>query len=96
MLAVCVDLKNKCWPSLRLLQVFPADGDVERLEGLSASLTVAEAVRPVLERSPVVLLPQQANKQPNLPPEFFTLSKEELQKEMQLRYKLDIFMQGLV
>lgn len=65
--------------------VFPPDGDVERLRSLSDSLVCAEPVRPTLERSPTLLLPQQAARRPDLPPEFFTLSKEEIQKEAQLR-----------
>uniref|UniRef100_A0A6A7FXP5 UBX domain-containing protein 6-like n=2 Tax=Hirondellea gigas TaxID=1518452 RepID=A0A6A7FXP5_9CRUS len=65
--------------------VFPTDGDVERLEGLSASLRCAEPLRPTLERSAVVLLPRQAAKVPQLPPEFYNISKEEMQREKQLR-----------
>ncbi|KAA0202922.1 hypothetical protein HAZT_HAZT010573 [Hyalella azteca] len=65
--------------------VFPSDGDVESLNTAMECLEAGEAVRPVLHRSPAVLLPQQAARQPVLPPEFFTLTKEELLREMQLR-----------
>ena len=56
-----------------------------KLRSLLDTLLVAEAMIPTLERSPQILLPTEASKQPELPPEFFMLSKEEVMKEQQQR-----------
>lgn len=68
-------------------QVFPEDKlcDLGSLEQLRDGLVSAEPIRPQLDRGTTVLLPAEAASHVDLPPEFFTLTTEELKKEMQNR-----------
>lgn len=59
--------------------------DLPTLETLRDALVGAEPLKPQLDRSLQVILPNQAAKNVDLPPEFFVLSVEELKKEMQQR-----------
>lgn len=67
--------------------VFPEDKlcDLGTLEHLRDGLVSAEPIRPQLDRSVTVLLPAEAASHVELPPEFFSLTTEELKKEMQNR-----------
>jgi hypothetical protein len=42
----------------------------------------------MLDRGLRVLLPNQARREANLPPDFFNLTAEELKREQQARFKL--------
>ncbi|KAB7496824.1 UBX domain-containing protein 6 [Armadillidium nasatum] len=67
--------------------VFPEENmnDLSSLETLRDALVGAEPLKPQLDRNLQVVLPNQAAKNVDLPPEFFVLSVEELKKEMQQR-----------
>ena len=68
--------------------MFPEDrlSDLQSLEHLRDALISAEPLKPQLDRNIQVLFPTEASQHTELPPEFFSLSAEELKREMQLRY----------
>lgn len=76
-----------------LFEAPPASGDggggtiggVERLKVMREALMTAEPIRAELDRGLKVLLPSEASKKVDLPPDFFSISAEELQREMQAR-----------
>lgn len=59
--------------------------DIEKLTVLVDALRTAEPIQLELDRNKQVLLPSQAAKPVNLPPDFFSLSPEELKRELELR-----------
>lgn len=65
--------------------VFPADGDLERLQMFRDALVSAEPISPELDRNARALMPSQASRQVALPQDFFAVSQEELKREQQLR-----------
>ncbi|XP_076060811.1 UBX domain-containing protein 6-like [Oratosquilla oratoria] len=62
-----------------------SEEQLNALEQLRDALVSAEPIKPQLDRSTQVLLPAEAAKYTDLPPEFFNLTVEELKKEQQLR-----------
>lgn len=69
------------------VQVFPEEmlNDLNALEQLRDALVSAEPIRPQLDRSMSVLLPAEAAAHVELPSEFFSMTADELKKEMQTR-----------
>lgn len=67
--------------------VFQKDklGDLETLRMLKDALQTCEAVSPELDRGLRVLMPSQAAAVVNLPEDFFSLSKDEIKREQELR-----------
>ena len=59
--------------------------DLEILQMLKEALIGAEPIRAELDRGLKVLLPSQVQRTIALPPDFFALSPEELQREQQLK-----------
>ncbi|XP_071445368.1 UBX domain-containing protein 6 [Hetaerina americana] len=59
--------------------------DIEKLSVLVDALRAAEPIQLELDRNTQVLLSSQAAAPLSLPPDFFTLSPEELKREMELR-----------
>ncbi|XP_046388902.1 UBX domain-containing protein 6 [Ischnura elegans] len=59
--------------------------EMDKLTMLVDALRTAESIQLELDRNTQVLLPSQAAAPLNLPPDFFTLSPEELKREMELR-----------
>lgn len=58
---------------------------IETLQALRDALQSAEPIQATLDRGLRVLLPNQARQQMALPPDFFTLTAEEIKREQQAR-----------
>lgn len=58
---------------------------LETLQALKDALQSAEPIQAMLDRGLRVLLPSQARREVNLPPDFFNISAEELKREQQAR-----------
>ena len=63
----------------------PDNCNIENLTMLNEALRSAEPIPIELDRNLQVLMPSQARVRNELPPSFFTISKEEIKKEQQLR-----------
>ena len=56
------------------------------LHNLKDAIQAAEPITAELDRGLCILLPSQASKRVELPPDFFHFSAEEIKKEQQARY----------
>ncbi len=63
------------------------DPAISVLHTLKDALINAEPVQAELDRGLCILLPSQASKRVELPPDFFNVSAEEIKREQQARYK---------
>jgi len=61
------------------------EGSLSRLAVLKDALFTAEAVTAELDRGLRVLMPSEANRQVKLPPDFFSVSADEIKREQQAR-----------
>ena len=59
---------------------------LDKLQTLKDALNSAAPIKAELDRGLKVLLPSQASKAFNLPPDFFSLSADEIKREQQARY----------
>ena len=57
------------------------------LHNLKDAIQTAEPIKAELDRGLRILLPNQASKRIDLPPDFFNYSAEEIKKEQQARYE---------
>ena len=74
--------------------IFPSsatesDPAISVLHTLKDALLNAEPVQAELDRGLCILLPSQASKRVELPPDFFNVSAEEIKREQQARYEID-------
>ncbi|XP_034189041.1 GDI interacting protein 3 [Osmia lignaria lignaria] len=63
----------------------PENCNLENVEKLADALKTAEIIPLELDRNLQVLLPTQASKRTELPPNFYSLTPEEIKREQQLR-----------
>lgn len=63
----------------------PENCNIENVEKLADALKRAETIPLELDRNLQVLLPTQASKRTELPPNFYSLTPEEIKREQQLR-----------
>ena len=61
------------------------EGSLSRLAVLKDALFTAEAVTAELDRGLRVLMPSEASRQVKLPPDFFSVSADEIKREQQAR-----------
>ena len=71
--------------------IYPAssieiDPTMSVLHNLKDAIVTAEPIKAELDRGLQILLPNQASKRIDLPPDFFNYSAEEIKKEQQARY----------
>ena len=72
--------------------IYPAssieiDPTMSVLHNLKDAIQTAEPIKAELDRGLRILLPNQASKRIDLPPDFFNYSAEEIKKEQQARYE---------
>ena len=84
-----VCLKLNVISLLKDFWVYPSDHvtgeDLENIRTLRDALTTSGPIKAELDRDLKVLLPTQASQSFSLPPDFFSLSAEEIRKEQQMK-----------
>ena len=61
------------------------DPTLSVMQNLKDAILTAEPIKAELDRGLRILLPNQASKRIDLPPDFFNYSSEEIKKEQQAR-----------
>ena len=64
------------------------DPTMSLLHSMKDAIQTAEPIKAELDRGLRILLPTQASKRVDLPPDFYNYSSEEIKKEQQARWKL--------